>query len=87
MTRQHPSTNRPGGRAAFEQILSSLLMPMVVVVVATPEMYAGALAESERAGTERMVESRSREFTAGRVCARHALSKLAPQDGAKSGCR
>ena len=49
-------------------------------------MYAGALAESERAGTERMIESRLREFTAGRACARQALSRLgAPVDGIARG--
>lgn len=76
MTDQHPSLHDPGGRATIEQILSSLFTPAVVVVVAAPEIHAGTLAESELAGTERMVESRLREFTAGRVSARHALSRL-----------
>ena len=60
----------------MERILPSLFVPGVVVVVATPDMYAGTLALSERPGTERMVESRLRQFTAGRISARHALSKL-----------
>ena len=76
MTQPHPSAQLPGGQAALEKILSSLFPPRAVVVVATPKMYAASLAESERAGTGRMVESRLGEYTAGRVCARHALTIL-----------
>ena len=76
MTGQRPSRRRSGGQAALEQTLSSLFVPGAVVVVATPDMYAGTLPLSEQVGTERMVESRLRQFTAGRVSARHALAKL-----------
>lgn len=76
MTKPDPLARPPGEEAALEKILSSLFPPGAVVVVAIPKMYADSLAESERAGTERMVESRLREYTAGRVCARHALTIL-----------
>lgn len=86
MTSQHPMPHSAGGQAALEQVLLSLLAPGAVVVIATPEMYVGTLAESERAGTERMVESRLRTFTAGRLSARHALWKLgAPVTGIPRG--
>jgi len=86
MTKQHPLAQPPGEQATLDQVLSLLFPAGAVVVVATPEMYAGVLAESERAGTERMIEPRLREFTAGRVCARQALSRLgAPVDGIARG--
>ena len=86
MTEQRPLSHHPGGHAALEQVLLTLFMPKAAVVVAAPEMYSGNLAESERVDTERMVESRLRQFTAGRVSARHALSKLgAPVSGIPRG--
>ncbi len=86
MTKPDPSARPPGEQAALDQVLSLLFPSGAVVVVATPEMYAGVLAESERAGTYRMIERRLREFTAGRVSARKALSRLgAPVGGIARG--
>jgi 4'-phosphopantetheinyl transferase EntD len=76
MTGRNLSHQPFGGRGPQERALQTLFMPGAVVVVATREMSAGSLAASERTGTERMVESRLREYTLGRVCARDALSKL-----------
>jgi 4'-phosphopantetheinyl transferase EntD len=76
MTGQPVSHDRSGGTASLDEVLTSLFVSGAVVVVATPDMYAGTLTLSERVGTERMVESRLRQFTAGRISARCALSNL-----------
>ncbi len=74
--RTAPSSHHSVRQGTFEPAMQSLFMPAAVVVVATPDMYDVTMVESERPGTERMVESRLREYTAGRVCAREALSRL-----------
>jgi 4'-phosphopantetheinyl transferase EntD len=53
-----------------------LLPAGVVVVEATPEMWAGSLYAEEEASIVRAVTKRRREFAAGRNCAREALMKL-----------
>ncbi|TDC81784.1 4'-phosphopantetheinyl transferase superfamily protein [Micromonospora sp. KC606] len=57
--------------------MRDLLPPTVSVVVAGPADWTGELLAAERSGlSERAVESRRRDFTAGRVCARRALTRL-----------
>ncbi|MET7877987.1 4'-phosphopantetheinyl transferase family protein [Micromonospora profundi] len=57
--------------------MRDLLPPTVAVAVAGPDDWAGELlaAEQECLG-ERAVQARRRDFTAGRVCARRALTGL-----------
>ncbi|MGC5018635.1 4'-phosphopantetheinyl transferase family protein [Micromonospora sp. DT47] len=57
--------------------MRDLLPPTVVVVEAGPPDWVGDLLPEEAAGLgERAVESRRRDFTAGRVCARRAMAAL-----------
>lgn len=57
--------------------MRDLLPPMVAVAVAGPADWAGELLPAERAClSDGAVESRRRDFTAGRVCARRALAGL-----------
>lgn len=57
--------------------MRELLPPTVAVAVAGPPDWTGQLLAAERACLgERAVESRRRDFTAGRVCARRALTDL-----------
>ncbi|MFF3866775.1 4'-phosphopantetheinyl transferase [Micromonospora sp. NPDC001898] len=57
--------------------MRDLLPPEVAVAVAGSDDWAGELLPAERACLgERAVESRQRDFTAGRVCARRALTRL-----------
>ncbi|TDB76623.1 4'-phosphopantetheinyl transferase [Micromonospora sp. KC723] len=57
--------------------MRDLLPPTVSVVVAGPADWTGELLTAERSGLgERAVQSRRRDFTAGRVCARRALAGL-----------
>ncbi|SCL36461.1 4'-phosphopantetheinyl transferase EntD (siderophore biosynthesis) [Micromonospora pallida] len=57
--------------------MRDLLPPSVAVVVAGPADFTGELLDAERACLgERAVESRRRDFTAGRVCARRAIAAL-----------
>ncbi|SCG41029.1 4'-phosphopantetheinyl transferase family protein [Micromonospora halophytica] len=57
--------------------MRDLLPPAVSVVVAGPADWVGELLPAERSGLgERAVESRRRDFTAGRVCARRAMTGL-----------
>ncbi|MGA3537777.1 4'-phosphopantetheinyl transferase family protein [Micromonosporaceae bacterium DT194] len=57
--------------------MRDLLPPSVAVAVATAADFTGELHPAERAClSATAVESRRREFTAGRVCARRALSAL-----------
>ncbi|MEO3775449.1 4'-phosphopantetheinyl transferase superfamily protein [Micromonospora sp. B11E3] len=57
--------------------MRDLLPPEVEVAVADGDDWAGELLPAERACLgERAVESRRRDFTAGRVCARRALARL-----------
>jgi 4'-phosphopantetheinyl transferase EntD len=58
-------------------VMRDLLPPSVAVVVAGPADFTGELLAAEQACLgERAVESRRRDFTAGRVCARRALADL-----------
>ena len=65
-----------GSISDVEAIIARVLPPDVSVVVATEAMYSADLLPGEKAGTERMVEKRLREFTAGRTAARAALRTL-----------
>ncbi|MFG1776303.1 4'-phosphopantetheinyl transferase [Micromonospora sp. NPDC049051] len=57
--------------------MRDLLPPAVAVAVAEAPDWSGGLLPAERACLgERAVESRRRDFTAGRVCARRALAAL-----------
>jgi 4'-phosphopantetheinyl transferase EntD len=57
--------------------VDDLLPEWVAVEVAAEEDYTAALLPDEAAGlSARTVESRRREFTAGRACARRALRRL-----------
>ncbi|MGK5445767.1 4'-phosphopantetheinyl transferase family protein [Micromonospora sp. URMC 105] len=57
--------------------MRDLLPPTVAVVVAGPADWAGELLPAEQAGLgARAVESRRRDYTAGRVCARRAMAEL-----------
>ncbi|WP_229402793.1 4'-phosphopantetheinyl transferase family protein [Micromonospora okii] len=57
--------------------MRDLLPPEVAVAVAGPDDWRGELLPEEGACLgERAVESRRRDFTAGRVCARRALARL-----------
>ncbi|SCL18431.1 4'-phosphopantetheinyl transferase family protein [Micromonospora inyonensis] len=57
--------------------MRDLLPPPVAVVVAGPADFTGELLAAEQACLgERAVESRRRDFTAGRVCARRAIAAL-----------
>ncbi|RIV39512.1 4'-phosphopantetheinyl transferase family protein [Micromonospora radicis] len=57
--------------------MRDLLPPEVAVAVAEPPDWTGALLAAEAAGlSDRAVESRRRDFTAGRVCARRAMVML-----------
>ncbi|MER5331976.1 4'-phosphopantetheinyl transferase superfamily protein [Micromonospora sp. NPDC002717] len=57
--------------------MRDLLPPSVAVAVAGPADWTGELLPAERAClSERAVESRRRDFTAGRVCARRAMAAL-----------
>ncbi|TDC28814.1 4'-phosphopantetheinyl transferase superfamily protein [Micromonospora sp. KC213] len=57
--------------------MRDLLPPTVSVAVAGPADWTGELLAAERSGLgERAVQSRRRDFTAGRVCARRALTGL-----------
>lgn len=57
--------------------MRDLLPPTVAVVVAGPTDWAGELLPAERTGLgARAVESRRRDYTAGRVCARRAMAEL-----------
>lgn len=57
--------------------MRDLLPPTVAVAVAGPGDWAGELLPAERAClSDRAVQSRRRDFTAGRVCARRALAGL-----------
>ncbi|WP_433389724.1 4'-phosphopantetheinyl transferase family protein [Micromonospora sp. KLBMP9576] len=57
--------------------MRDLLPPAVAVAVAGTADWTGELLPAERAClSERAVQSRRRDFTAGRVCARRALASL-----------
>ncbi|GAB3946415.1 hypothetical protein GCM10027614_39920 [Micromonospora vulcania] len=57
--------------------MRDLLPATVAVAVAGPDDWAGELLAAEQACLgERAVESRRRDFTAGRVCARRAMADL-----------
>ncbi|WDZ86715.1 4'-phosphopantetheinyl transferase family protein [Micromonospora cathayae] len=57
--------------------MRDLLPPSVAVAVAGPADFVGELLPAEQACLgERAVESRRRDFTAGRVCARRAMTDL-----------
>ncbi|WP_327030431.1 4'-phosphopantetheinyl transferase superfamily protein [Micromonospora sp. NBC_01740] len=57
--------------------MRDLLPPAVAVAVAGASDWAGELLPAERACLgERAVQSRRRDFTAGRVCARRAMAAL-----------
>src|SRR5687768_1275114 len=57
--------------------MRDLLPAPVAVAVAGPADFTGELLPEERACLgERAVESRRRDFTAGRVCARRAMADL-----------
>jgi 4'-phosphopantetheinyl transferase EntD len=57
--------------------MRDLLPPVVSVAVAGAADWAGELLPAERAClSERAVQSRRRDFTAGRVCARRAMAGL-----------
>ncbi|MDH6464197.1 4'-phosphopantetheinyl transferase EntD [Micromonospora sp. A200] len=57
--------------------MRDLLPPTVSVVVAGPTDWAGELLPAEQSGLGvRAVESRRRDYTAGRVCARRAMAEL-----------
>ncbi|MDG4803042.1 4'-phosphopantetheinyl transferase superfamily protein [Micromonospora sp. WMMD980] len=57
--------------------MRDLLPPIVAVAVAGPADWSGELLPAERAALgDRAVPSRRRDFTAGRVCARRALTAL-----------
>lgn len=57
--------------------MRDLLPPTVAVAVAQPADWTGELLPAERSClSDRAVESRRRDFTAGRVCARRALAGL-----------
>ncbi|MEU4400729.1 4'-phosphopantetheinyl transferase [Micromonospora orduensis] len=57
--------------------MRDLLPPSVAVAVATADDWAGELLAAERAGlSEQAVQTRRRDFTAGRVCARRAMAAL-----------
>lgn len=56
--------------------MQRLFPPEVEFVTASVAACDGALLPAERVHTERMVPKRLREFTAGRVCARQALTQL-----------
>ncbi|MFV2112749.1 4'-phosphopantetheinyl transferase [Micromonospora sp. LOL_025] len=57
--------------------MRDLLPPTVAVAVAEASDWAGELLPAERACLgERAVESRRRDYTAGRVCARRAMAAL-----------
>ncbi|MFG3699531.1 4'-phosphopantetheinyl transferase [Micromonospora sp. NPDC047620] len=57
--------------------MRDLLPPSVAVAVAGPADWTGELLPAERAClSDRAVESRRRDFTAGRVCARRAMGAL-----------
>ncbi|MFI7647380.1 4'-phosphopantetheinyl transferase [Micromonospora sp. NPDC049460] len=57
--------------------MRDLLPPSVAVAVAGPADWTGELLPAERAClSDRAVESRRRDFTAGRVCARRAMAAL-----------
>ncbi|MCW3816316.1 4'-phosphopantetheinyl transferase superfamily protein [Micromonospora sp. DR5-3] len=57
--------------------MRDLLPPVVAVAVAGPDDWSGTLLPAESAClSDRAVESRRRDFTAGRMCARRALAGL-----------
>ncbi|WP_320065752.1 4'-phosphopantetheinyl transferase family protein [Micromonospora sp. RTGN7] len=57
--------------------MRDLLPTEVTVAVAGPDDWAGELLPAEQACLgEKAVESRRRDFTAGRICARRALTRL-----------
>ncbi|KXK59657.1 4-phosphopantetheinyl transferase [Micromonospora rosaria] len=57
--------------------MRDLLPPTVAVAVAESADFTGSLLAAERAGLgEGAVESRRRDYTAGRVCARRAMAAL-----------
>ncbi|MFI7076119.1 4'-phosphopantetheinyl transferase [Micromonospora sp. NPDC049903] len=57
--------------------MRDLLPPEVAVAVAREQDWSGQLYAEEAAGLgERAVDSRRRDFTAGRVCARRAMAEL-----------
>ncbi|MFC3504230.1 4'-phosphopantetheinyl transferase [Micromonospora krabiensis] len=57
--------------------MRELLPPEVAVAVAGPDDWTGQLLAAEQAClSERAVEGRRRDFTAGRVCARRAMTTL-----------
>ncbi|GAA2706158.1 4'-phosphopantetheinyl transferase [Micromonospora olivasterospora] len=63
--------------------MRDLLPPEVAVAVADATDWSGELLPAERACLgERAVESRRRDFTAGRVCARRALARLGVPEAA-----
>jgi len=61
-------------------VISTLFADPVVTITATEAMASGELLPEEAACIRRAVAKRRREFTAGRVCAREALSKLGIHD-------
>lgn len=62
--------------------MRDLLPPAVAVAVAGPADWVGELLPAERAClNDRAVESRRRDFTAGRVCARRAMAALGVAPG------
>ncbi|MET8082525.1 4'-phosphopantetheinyl transferase superfamily protein [Micromonospora sp. NPDC005237] len=57
--------------------MRDLLPPTVAVAVAAPDDWTGELLTAEQACLgERAVQTRRRDFTAGRVCARRAMADL-----------
>ena len=57
-------------------MIDQLFPEGIVTVVATEAMWAGELFPEEAAAIARAVPKRRREFTAGRLCARAALTQL-----------
>ena len=57
-------------------MIENLFSSQVIALKATPEMWEGDLYPEEEAYIRKAVPKRRREFTAGRLCAREALSKL-----------
>lgn len=61
-------------------MIETLFPPDVVTVIATPDMWDGALYPEEAAIVRGAVLKRKREFAAGRLCARKALHRLGIQN-------
>ena len=60
----------------MDDMITALFPPGVRTVEATPDMWSGSLLPAEESCVDGCVPKRRREFTAGRLCARKALSQL-----------